>query len=315
MKTVKPSKRHHYISQFYLAGFTSDSTKDGDIYCFDLETKLFRKTKTKEIAFENHFNDIDAKNVSADVLESKLSEFEDKVAPAFTKLRKTKNLPFGIELDKILNFMALVLVRNPSVRSAVDKSRTDAYFNYLERNLSSKKIWERFKERIESSGKTIFNGLPYKDAREKLLPRSVKLQGDPSSYHEVEFDTIDEILPLLALRSWELVFAPPNNSFITSDQPLSKIWTAPFQPPPNTHGLKSLHTVLLFPVSEDILLLGTFEDDIYKSNPALKNPPMVNNLILDQCNRFVYSSKSSFAILNEKQEVYISDKYFSLYTR
>ncbi len=313
LKNPKRSKRHHFISQFCLAGFTSDGTQDGDIYCFDLHKKFFRLTKTRDIAFENHFNDIDAEGIPTDGLELKLSDFEDVVSPAFAEFRKTKSLPQGIELDKILNFIALVLVRNPVVRRAIDEARTQAYFEYLRNQLSSKESWEKFKEKTQSSGMTILADFSYEDAVEKLLPRTVELQGEPMSFHKVEFNTADEVLPLLALRSWEVVLAQPDQLFITSDQPVSKIWTAPWPPPLNAHGLKSLHSALLFPVSTDILLLGTFAEDKYSCNPALRNPPMINNLIMTQCDRFVYSSIPSFVILNEKQQVYSSDKYFSKY--
>jgi hypothetical protein len=104
-KNTKPSKRHHYISQFYLAGFTSDGTQDGDIYCFDLHNKFFRLTKTKDIAFKNHFNDIDSEDIPIDALELSLSDFEDQVSPTFVELRKTKTLPQGNELGKLLNFI------------------------------------------------------------------------------------------------------------------------------------------------------------------------------------------------------------------
>jgi hypothetical protein len=41
-------KRHHYLSQFYLAGFTSTGKQNGDIYCFDLKKLKVRKFKVRE---------------------------------------------------------------------------------------------------------------------------------------------------------------------------------------------------------------------------------------------------------------------------
>ncbi len=38
-KDMKTSKKHHFVSKFYLAGFTSNGAKEGDIYCFDMHQK------------------------------------------------------------------------------------------------------------------------------------------------------------------------------------------------------------------------------------------------------------------------------------
>lgn len=308
---MKPSKRHHFISQFYLAGFTSNGAQDGDIYCFDLHKKCHRPTKTKDIAFENHFNDIDLPGILVDELESNLSSIEGEISPVFTQLRDTKRLPQGIEFGMILNFIALVLVRNPAVRRAVDKARTQAYFSYLQSQLSTKESWEKLKAETQSSGMTLLADFSYEDALEKLLEPVIRIQGEPMSFHEIEFETVNEVLPLLASRMWELVSPPPDKFFITSDRPVSTIWTSPWPPPLSVHGLKSQHSALLFPVSAGLLLLGTLLQDKYSSNPALRNPPMVNNLIMTQCEKFVYSSEPSFLILNERQQVYSSDKYFT----
>lgn len=312
-RKTKPSTRHHFISQFYLSGFTSDGTKDGDIYCFDLLKKCFWLTKTKDIAFENHFNDIDAEGVPVDELESKLSELEGIVSPVFAELRNNQRLPKGIELDKILNFIALMLVRNPFVRRATDEGRTLGYFKYLENQLSTEESWNKLKNKIHESGITALDNLSYSDALKKLLPRSVKIQGNPMSYHKYEFEKANEILPLLALRSWEVVTTSTDQLFISSDKCVTKIWTAPYPPPRNANGLLSIHSAMLFPVSSNTLLLGTFSEDRYKSITSLRNPPMVNNLIMTETDRFVYSSAPSFFILSKTQEVYSSDKYFTLF--
>lgn len=310
-KKPKPSTRHHFISQFYLSGFTSDGTKDGDIYCFDLKKKCFRLTKTKDIAFENNFNDVDAEGVPVDELELKLSEFEGLVSPAFAELRTKQKLPKGIEFDKILNFIALMIVRNPFVRRVTDEGRTLDYFKYIERHLSSEESWNKLKNKIHTSGITVLDNLSYSDALKELLPRTLKLQCNPMSYHKYEFEKANEILPFLALRSWEVVTSSTDQLFISSDKCVTKIWTAPYPPPRNANGLLSVHSAMLFPVSSNTLLLGTFSDDKYKSIASLRNPPMVNNLIMTETDRFVYSSAPSFFIMSKSQEVYSSDKYFT----
>lgn len=310
-KKAKPSKRDHFISQFYLAGFTSDGTQDGEIYCFDLHKRTYRLAKTRTIAFENHFNDIDSTNEPVDGLESRLSALEGQISPAFVELRTSKTLPNGTDLGKILNFMALVIVRNPAVRQAIDDARTVAHFAYLEGQLKSKASWEKLKGRMQASGITSFDNLSYEDAKQKLLPRTIRIQGDPMSFHQVEFEKASEILPLLAMRSWEVVIASSPNSFITSDRPASMVWTGPCPPPSGADGLTSIHSAILFPVSSDVLLLGAFPEDEYKSDPALRYPPSINNLVMTRANRFVYSSKSSFLALSWKQTVYSSDECFS----
>jgi hypothetical protein len=49
---AKPSRRHHYLPQFYLQNYTG---QDGLLCLFDRETKTFRKQQPLNTALERDF--------------------------------------------------------------------------------------------------------------------------------------------------------------------------------------------------------------------------------------------------------------------
>ncbi len=53
------SKRHHYLPQFYLRGFTDNK---GEFYVFDKQTEEIRKSNPLNSFFENHRNTANVKD-------------------------------------------------------------------------------------------------------------------------------------------------------------------------------------------------------------------------------------------------------------
>jgi len=91
-------KRHHYLSQFYLAGFTSTGKKDGDLYAFNIEKRKVRKSNVREEGHEKYFNRIQAEGFDENYLENELSKFESKASDVLKKIIKDRRLP-SIEQD------------------------------------------------------------------------------------------------------------------------------------------------------------------------------------------------------------------------
>ena len=75
------SKRHHYIPQFYLKGFTNEL---GEYYLFDKERNEIRKSKPINSFFENKRNTAFVKDEEFVVLEDMYAyyvEIPSKVTP------------------------------------------------------------------------------------------------------------------------------------------------------------------------------------------------------------------------------------------
>src|SRR5271170_51406 len=104
----RPSRRHHYISQFYLRGFTLDPRKPS-LFAVELTERKDFWTKITRIALETDFHTVETNGELPDVVEEALSKFEGNVAPALT--RTIENASFVSDNDKslLLSYVALLL--------------------------------------------------------------------------------------------------------------------------------------------------------------------------------------------------------------
>src|SRR6266849_6470008 len=109
---AKIARRHHFIPQLYLAGFTDSGEKTGLLYAHDLRELKSWRAKPSNVAFERDFYRIDAPGIAADEIEKVFWELEGEAARVFKKIIELGRLParrkdYGI----LMHFMAQVYVR------------------------------------------------------------------------------------------------------------------------------------------------------------------------------------------------------------
>ena len=119
----KFARNHHFVPQGYLAGFTDDGTRDGRLFVSDLVSRSIFQTKPRKVAAERDFNRIDANGQDPDALERALGEFEGRAASVIRGIRESGQLPTDEELSYVINLMALLVVRNPKSRRAMNAAR------------------------------------------------------------------------------------------------------------------------------------------------------------------------------------------------
>jgi hypothetical protein len=78
------SKRHHYIPQFYLKGFTNEH---GKYYIFDKQIETIRLSTPINSFFENNRNTVIVKDEKTVFLEDIYSRFDSETAPQLEKIR------------------------------------------------------------------------------------------------------------------------------------------------------------------------------------------------------------------------------------
>jgi hypothetical protein len=305
------ARRHHFVSQFYLAGFTSDGTQDGEIFSFDTHQRKVWKTVTKEIALERDFNAVPAEIGITDELEKQLSTFEDQAAPVFRRIRELKAIPEGDDFSYLINFIALVGVRRPSMRKQIDSLQTEILRTHLKIYLSSPETWKDYCERAKQDGLTGIEDLSYEDARKTLLGQEWNIRSHPSYFHPIEFEILDGLIKLLARRDWSLVIAPSDTHFITSDQPVNLIWTFTGKKPFFGPGYASKNSMVIFPVSKELCLLGKFHAANVTKEAQRILVATANSIVMMHCARFAYSPTERFHCLKEDMSIAKSDIFFS----
>ena len=132
-----------------------------------------------------------------------------------------------------------------------------------------------------------------------------------------EMKTYPTIAALLAKRSWTLIIAAETaGHFVCCDHPVSLTWSESkmgggFYPP--GYGLPL--TDVVFPVTKEMALIGTFEGDdgIITANAA--SVALINSRIVENCDWQIYSPRAAFSFLTADRQICGSDKLKELLRR
>ena len=120
---MSTARRHHYISQGYLAAFTNTGTKDGQFWVMKVESGNCFSTSPKNVGVVRDFNRIDIAGQPIDALESTLASFECEAIEVIRKVIDNRGFPDDTDLNFILNLFGLIAVRNPRGRDTFNQSR------------------------------------------------------------------------------------------------------------------------------------------------------------------------------------------------
>lgn len=318
------SKSHHYLSQFYLAGFTNTGAKDGNLFVHDLIRKSTRKDKPINVGCQNHYNTQQAeKNFGYD--------FETPAAKILRNIIKTQNFPTTIEETAYLFlFILFQAFRVPMVRdyeAKNDKNNLINRLHYLAKNdPSTLNLWNRIlkEENIDFTGYDFSN----KDIRKQIDWKNIDVNF-PTQWH------IDNLLDLMSINlnslfnlDWKMYIADNTaEDFICTDKPVICL--------PKTNSLAMPHrlvipdfkedTIVVFPLTRHIALMGetnnkenfcVFEADdrfvatingLLLSNPSYIRIHKGGNPIM----RYVYSAKNDFNYLQIDSSIGNKDNFFA----
>jgi hypothetical protein len=302
ISNMTTSIRHHFISQFYLAGFTNDGTKDGLLYCYDKVQKKKWQTTTSNIAYEKHFNTVDANGVEPDFIEKDLSSFETEASQAFKHLIQSQTIPSDSEFVSLMNFIALRGVRNPGIRTNFDRFRNQVFKTVISLYHQDEHTWESFRKRAMNDGVKILDDMSFEKAKKIFSTGDLKIRSNSDSFHQLEFNAIENVVQHLANRDWTVIANRGNEFFVTNDRPVILTWNnnsnISFGP-----GFASLQSTLIFPVSKSVALLGRFSDTPRSVSADRNLVAACNSFFVAFSTRFVYSPTEYFLLMDEQQNI------------
>jgi hypothetical protein len=124
---------------------------------------------------------------------------------------------------------------------------------------------------------------------------------------DMEMAQIDSILPYLDARGWVLIEAPSHSiGFITSDNPVCLTWVDDTKVPPfyrNSPGFGLRDTIVFFPVSQSLALLGMFELDNRLIQASDEMVASYNALTISNCYKQIYAPKLGFKFQGKNDEI------------
>jgi hypothetical protein len=292
---------HHYISRCYLAGFTSDDTRDGKLHAFDLSNGRIWQSTTIEVAHENGFNTVDGPD--RDALEKQLSEFEHEIAPILRSIRGKRLLPEGTDRWKMMQFMSMLAIRNPANRKKQTTFETDILRTTLQFYLFSPERWSALLEELSCDNIAPLAKLTFDEAKELLQPEKWRMKKSPAYFHEVEFHQVDIVTRFLMARNWVLMQAPFGIEVITHDNPVIPLPDGVSGNMPYGLGYGS---AIAFPISSELILFGRFDQPEASLEVSDKSIAAINVMVFQRASRFAYARSNTFDFLTDADTI---DRY------
>ncbi len=298
---ANPARKHHYIPQLYLGGFTDSGEKNGLLYAHDLQEVKTWQGKPANVAFENDFYKIDVPGIAPDEIEKIFWELEGEAARVLKKIIQLKMLPgrpkdYGI----LMHFMAQVYVRRPSVRENLRRQNEQVLRMYTQMVASLpddqlRAQFDRMRDQEPDMPEVYleeFREFAKSDEYEIEFSQNFHIDNLLTALLPVAADTI---APLLAARHWLLWIAQDDaGHFITTDRPILLTWIIEVPPYADSPGFGLENTLVIFPLSKTLALYGRFEGPRAVIPATAKEVAMINRMMSASVGRFIYSTDENF---------------------
>jgi hypothetical protein len=297
------ARQHHYVSQCYLRGFCADRDKPR-LFAVDLkERRIFPRPNPKNVAVERDFHAVDIEGMPADAFESFLAEFETELDNALKRIIATRSIRNENDRATLFKYIALLAAKNPQLRENFRVAHQHMVKVILDLATATPERWAAHVARAKNDG---FLGADvpdnYEDARKFLdgLERGeYRIDTLPPMHVPMEVQAANKVLPLIFGRKWMLLkSAGDATGFVTSDHPVCLMWADPAErgrmPPP---GLRHTHTQLVFPISNELVAIGSFEFDEMEGEADDTLVAQINGSIILHANRQIYARAGDFPYL------------------
>lgn len=285
-------RKHHYVPNFYLAGFTKSESDNGELYVLDQAQRRQWKSTPANTARQTDYYAINAKPGSDEmVVEKLLGDIEGKCSVVIKWLIEHRKLPDGQDLDVLLNFVALMAVRVPAIRNTISNF-TDEVLKALSRTMvASEHGWKQFMQ--ANDGVEAANGVTHEEMKKFIDSDDYTIDLEQSWHVGTMLQMGSVLVPVLAERSWSVWIANEDApDLICSDRPVCLRWRSP-QPFPPGFGHKN--TVVTIPIGKRIAIAGQFEEPPLTFMMDAEDVGTVNRLTREYANQ-LYSSEADFAL-------------------
>lgn len=290
-------RKHHFVPQFYLGGFTPSGSKDDKLFVFDKQTGKQWSSSPGDVGCQRDFNVIEIDDGGdPNRLEKFFSLIETDGAEAIRLLVEKRQIPDGELYAKLISFMGLMTVRVPGSIEAVTKPFEGVYKSLLIQATASKERWEAIVADLKTKGQDV-SDVPWEEMRDWARGDDYDIVMPQNFRMSSVLDMLKIIRPLLAARKWTLVSVPKDGPcFICSDRPLTLNWIGDrgqgfFGP-----GFGLAGTMATFPVSKAQALVGVFEAQTDPQELSIADVATANSTTAVHASRFVYSTREDFVI-------------------
>jgi len=290
-KEVEP-RRHHFVPQCWLAGFTESGTSDGSLWVTDLSRQKQWATTPQNAGHIRDFYRLSEPTPDPVLVEKFFSVLESQVAPILKSIDRERRRPNNDELDALLYFMAYQWVRVPRFRPFALEVLDRTTRQKVAEELQSRDTWLAALRKAGMDPDS--PGADYEGMKTFFESGEFNITAETDWYIQRAFKDADGVLTLLRKRHWETSITT-NGRLIASDNPVMLDG-----PKGQMVGFKNAD-VVLYPVSRHVFLSGTLE--------PIREPVLnfnyfasLNTMMLLGADAQVYSHISDFSWLDEQRK-------------
>jgi hypothetical protein len=300
---VNTARGHHWISQTYLARFTADGRKDSQLHVLDLTSRKVFSTTPLNVCKERDFNRIESDDLPPDALETALSKFEGLLGSALTEVLHAPELTSWNNWNTILNFAALVAVRNPVARLYATKRATEQWIQTIEAATDTPEKYAAIVAKAQAAGDLAPDvNADFDKHRKFLASRAFNVEFPHGYYAPAEFDAMDELLRILGRRQWLILRAAEDSpGFVTTDRAVTLCRRDGRHPSPEYPvSYESADTLVMFPLSPRLFAIGSLRDTGKRLRVGDASRYIVaraNFTIIRACHRQIFSPDGSFEVM------------------
>jgi len=99
------ARRHHFVPQCYLKGFTVERKKKRRITVFDAkESKVFTAA-IDNVALERDFNRIEIDGLAPDAFENAMAKFESEISAVLDRIKATLSIAAEPDRTALINLI------------------------------------------------------------------------------------------------------------------------------------------------------------------------------------------------------------------
>lgn len=292
------ARNHHWVPQCYLKGFAKSPSKKAQLHVIDTNSRQSFIANPRNVASARDFNRISAYGFTPTQIEEGYADFEGKLARALQRMWQDRQLGAGEDLNLLLNLVALLSVRNPRMRENVRGFHERVIKQMMHLTVATEQRYEAtFGRAIKDDDIAPNSKVDYPAMKDFVDGEKYSITVSITGHVERELHLVDTVLPLLGQRQWFLMRAAPDSGgFVTCDHPFCLIWSEQrdrgfFNSP--GFGLKG--TEVVFTVSHELAIIGTFEGSTGVRDITTEQVALVNGIMVAHSDRQIYSRDDKFS--------------------
>jgi len=293
------TRRQHYLPVCYLKGFCSRRKKKHWLVEWDLETETSRPSDPRNVAWQKDLYQLPS--ARSNQLEQVLGQIEGRACRVIDLISTDQKAPGGEDRQSLLLFVALLIVRVPAIRDAIDRFHVELAHRRLRLRTRSREAWQRSLEEFRQAG-TDPPAESYDEMRRLVEKDTLPIRTNPEWLTHLTFDSVMQIIPFLHGRKWSLFYAT-EEEFVTCDNPVSVDWTRIKEHSFYPAALGKLGTDVYVPLTQTASILGRFEGAEGTAEVGRDQVAALNSRTLSKAFRYAYSSGPSFAWLKSNMEI------------